>query len=289
MSVHDQTYRRYAGPLTSERSRFLVLPRYALAEVFRSKLFLLAFGLALLAPLVYAVLIYLHHNMAALGAFGTTAERLREILPIDSAFFEVFTYQQSWAAFVIVLLAGPGLVSADLRNNALPLYLARPLTRSGYVLGKLSVLLLLTSAVTWVPGLLLFLFQASLEGPGWLAGHLRLGWAILIASWAWILTFSLLTLALSAWVKWKPVVIVLLLALVFVMRGWGAIMNMALDTAWGGVVSLMVLHETVRDHLFGRPADTLLPVAAAWIMLALCTLACVGLLARRIRAYEVVR
>lgn len=289
MSVHDQTYRRYAGPLTSERSRFLVLPRYALAEVFRSKLFLLVFGLACLAPLVYAVLIYLHHNMAALGAFGTTAERLREILPIDSAFFEVFVYQQSWAAFVIVLLAGPGLISTDLRNNALPLYLARPLTRRGYVLGKISVLLLLLSAVTWVPGLLLWLFQASLEGPGWLGSHLYLGWAIFISSWLWILTLSLLTLALSAWVKWKPVVRIALLALVFVLRGWGGAINMALDTQWGGLVSLMVLHETVRDHLFRRPLDSGLPVWAAWFMLALGAAACLGLLARRVRAYEVVR
>lgn len=289
MSVHDQTYRRYAGPLTSERSRFLVLPRYALRDVFRSKLFLLLFGLACLAPLGYAVLIYLHHNMAALGAFGTTAERLKEILPIDSAFFEAYTYQQSWAAFLLVLLAGPGLVSADLRNNALPLYLARPLTRSGYVLGKISVLLLLTSLVTWVPGLLLFLFQAYLEGAGWLGSHLHLGWAIFVTSWAWILTFSLLTLALSAWVKWKPVVRILLLALVFVLRGWGGAINMVLDTAWGGLVSLLVLHETVRDHLFGRPADTFLPVWAAWFMLALAAAACIGLLARRIKAYEVVR
>ncbi len=289
MSVHDQTYRRYAGPLTSERNRFLVLPRYALGEVFRSKLFLLVFGLACLSPLVYAVLIYLHHNMAALGAFGTNAERLREILPIDSAFFETFIYQQSWAGFLIALLAGPGLVSADLRNNALPLYLARPLTRSGYVLGKISILVLLLSALTWVPGLLLFLFQAYLDGAGWLGSHLHLGWAIFASSWLWILNISLLTLALSAWVKWKPVVRILLLALVFVLRGWGGAINLALDTTWGGVVSLMVLHETVRDSLFHRPPDSGLPVWVAWFVLVLMMAACVGLLARRIRAYEVVR
>ena len=51
-------------------------------------------------------------------------------------------------------------MSPDLRNNGLPLYLSRPFSRTEYVLGKMSVLLILLSAITWVPGLLLFLFQA---------------------------------------------------------------------------------------------------------------------------------
>jgi ABC-2 type transport system permease protein len=288
VSVHDQTWRRYTGPLTGERQRFLVLPRYALQEVFQSRLFLLAFGLACLAPLVYAVLIYLHHNLAALGVFGLTAERLREMLPIDKTFFETFVQQQGWAAFVIVLLAGPGLISADLRNNALPLYLARPLTRSGYVAGKLCVLLLLLSALTWVPGLLLFAFQGYLEGAGWLASHLRIGWALVISSWVWILFLSLLTLALSAWVKWKPVVRILLLALLFVLRGWGAALNAALDTRLGELVSVLVLNDVIRKDLFGQPAESL-PVWSAWLVLALMTGGCLLLLQRRVRAYEVVR
>jgi ABC-2 type transport system permease protein len=289
MAVHDQGYKRYTGPLTDERRRFLVLPRYALQEVFQGKLFLLLFGLACLSPLVYAVLIYLHHNLQALGVFGLTAERLREMLPIDATFFEAFVRQQGWEAFVIVLFAGPGLISTDLRNNGLPLYLARPLTRSGYVAGKLTVLVLLLSAFTWVPGLLLFAFQGYLEGAGWIGSHLRLAWAIFVSSWVWILVLSLLTLALSAWVKWKPVVRIALLALVFVFRGWGGALNMALDTRAGDLVSVLVLNDVVRRSLFGRPDAGDLPVWSAWLVLALGAGACLALLARRVRAYEVVR
>ena len=38
MAVHKRAYRPYEGPLTSERWRFLVLPRYGLLELFESRL-----------------------------------------------------------------------------------------------------------------------------------------------------------------------------------------------------------------------------------------------------------
>ena len=49
-------------------------------------------------------------------------------------------------------------------TTALPLYLARPFCRTEYILGKIAVLVILLSAITWVPGLLLFLLQAYLGG-----------------------------------------------------------------------------------------------------------------------------
>ena len=39
MAVYEQTYKRYAGPLTPEWSRFLIIARHAYRSVFSSKLF----------------------------------------------------------------------------------------------------------------------------------------------------------------------------------------------------------------------------------------------------------
>ena len=90
-------------------------------------------------------------------------------------------------AFFLTLLIGPPLVSRDLTNNALPLYLCRPFSRAEYVVGKMAVLLILLSLITWVPGLLLFLFQAYLEGGGWIAANLWIAGAIFVGSLVWIL------------------------------------------------------------------------------------------------------
>src|SRR6185436_6798115 len=115
------------------------------------------FVVCFLPLLVEAILIYLHHNVNALAILQVN---VRELLPIDSSFFLTFVAIQNAFAFFVTLLVGPPLVARDLRNNALPLYLCRPFTRAEYVLGKMSVLLILLSAITWIPQLLLFLFQA---------------------------------------------------------------------------------------------------------------------------------
>ncbi len=106
-------------------------------------------------------MIYLHHNVNALGIMQVNVV---ELIPIDGSFFQTFVNIQGGFAFFVALLIGPPLVSRDLRNNALPLYLCRPFSRTEYVLGKMSVLLILLSVITWVPQLLLFFFQAYLEG-----------------------------------------------------------------------------------------------------------------------------
>jgi len=72
---------------------------------------------------------------------------------------------QAWLALFLAAFVGPGLMLADLANNALP-FTGAPFSRTEYVLGKMSVLVTLMSLMTWVPGLLCF----GLEG-FWKAGN----------------------------------------------------------------------------------------------------------------------
>ena len=153
MAVLERSYKRFQGTLSPEWSRFLIIPRHAFRDVFRSKLFTAFFALSFIWPLVCAILIYLHHNVEALGIMKIN---LRNLLPIDAAFFQTYVIVQGTIGFFLAMLVGPQQVSRDLTNNALPLYLCRPFTRTEYVVGKMSILIILISAVTWVPGLILF-------------------------------------------------------------------------------------------------------------------------------------
>src|SRR6185503_5471185 len=213
MAVYDHSYKNYAGALTPEWSRFLVIPRHAFRDVFKSKLFTAFFVICFLPLLVEAILIYLHHNVNALAIMRFN---VRELIPVDASFFQTFVNIQGGFAFFVALLVGPPLVSRDLRNNALPLYLCRPFSRTEYVAGKMSVVLVLLSAMTWVPQLLLFLFQAYLEGGRWLIDNLWIASAIFIGSFVWILLLALLTQAISAIVKWRVIASGALLGLFFI-------------------------------------------------------------------------
>src|SRR5207253_4117050 len=57
---------------------------------------------------------------------------------------------------LLVVVAGPGLISRDLRFNALPLYFVRPLTRSDYFLGRLGVIGAVVVAVAVGPAVFAF-------------------------------------------------------------------------------------------------------------------------------------
>ncbi len=290
MAVYGQTYKRYGGELTPERTRFLILPRYAYESVFKSRLFVSFFVLCFVVPFAGLILIYLHHNLSALRLLQLPAEELKQFLPINASFFWRGLWMQGALSFVMALFVGPALVSPDLRNNGLPLYLSRPFSRTEYVLGKMSVLLILISAITWVPGLLLFLFQGYLEGAGWLGRNLDIAFAILAGSWAWMIFLSLFTLAVSAWVKWKPVARATMMIFFFVMIGVAKSIEEALDAWWGMLLSSWHVIASIWGGLFGQaPEDGLPPVWAAWCALIFGCLLFLLVLYRRIRAYEVVR
>jgi ABC-2 type transport system permease protein len=286
MAVFEHTYRKYAGPLTAPWSRFLIIPRDAFGDVFGSKLFTAFFVSCFAAPLVFAILIYLHHNLTALAMFDLDASQL---VPIDMYFFHNFVVIQGTFAFFLNVFVGPSLVSRDLANNALPLYLCRPFSRVEYVLGKMSVVLILLSAITWVPGLLLFALQSYLEGAGWFARNLLIFYAILLGSWVWILVLALLSQAVSAWVKWKMAAKAALLGLFFVPAAMGQAINNLFDTEWGGIISLRAVISTVWATLFVDPESIEVPVWGAFASLLVVCAICLFLLMRKIQAYEVIR
>jgi len=289
-------------------SRFLFIPRYAIRDVFKSKLFTSIFILCFIYPLIAAILVYLRHNVNAIALLQINVS---ELLPIDNTFFRTFLEVQGSFSFILAVLVAPPLISRDLANNALPLYLCRPLSRWQYVLGKMMVVGFLLSMVTWVPGLLIFFFQASLAGVGWLWANLWMVWAIFFGFMVWIVLLSLIALAISALVKWRVVASGAMLALFFVPSAFGEIVNQLFLTRAGHLISLWATMNSIWRGLFGlferqtgairgrisnpiyenQYMDIALlepPLWVSWLIIALVCGICIWLLARRVRAYEVI-
>jgi hypothetical protein len=82
----------------------------------------------------------------------------------------------------------------------------------------MSVLLILLSMITWIPQLLLFLFQAYLEGFTWFTQNLWMASAIVIGSVVWILLLALISQAISALVKWRVIASAAILGVFFIPR-----------------------------------------------------------------------
>jgi ABC-2 type transport system permease protein len=294
VAVYKRSYRPYTGPLTPERWRFLVVPRYALQELVESRV-LMAFVVLCLFPFV----------AEAVGIYVANSEAARALLrisggpdPMRPEFFAGVLAWQGTLAFILTSWVAPVLVAPDLVNGALPLYLSRPLSRTEYLLGKAVALFALLSVITWVPGLTLFALQAGLADSSWLFSHLRVAWAILLGSWLWISVLTLLGLSLSAWIRWRLVASTALFGVFFMGSAFGEVWREVLKDPWGRLANLPYLIGVVWLDLFGivpapevaREAQALreLPIGAAWAGLLVTCGVCAWLLDKRLKARDVV-
>jgi len=287
MAVYKRTYKGYSGELTRAWSRFMILPRYSYARLFRSKFLLLFYLSCFIYPLGCTGYIYLAHNLSFLKAFHVPAD----FFSIDAKFFVLFCAFQFAMAYFMTAFVGPGLVSPDLVNNALPLYLCRPFSRAEYVIGRMSVLLWILSTITWIPGLVLFGVQSTLAGWQWTKDNLWIAGSIFLSLMLWDIVLSLIAMTISAFIKWKVLAGILIIAIFVIGSGFGAAINAVMKTHYGSLINLSQVNYTIWIHLFRLPSDSSNAMSSteAWLALAGFSALSLWLLTRKVRAFEVVK
>jgi ABC-2 type transport system permease protein len=289
VAVYERTYHPYLGSLTGPTWRFLVLPRYAFKDVFKSKLFIGFLVACYIAPLLIGLIIYATNNLKVLEFFQATFGEQFDVRFPASAYRTWFMIPQGILSFLMALILGPTLVSKDLHNNALPLYLSRPFSRVEYILGKGSVLAIMISAITWVPGLLLFGLQSYLQGWEWFGSNLRTAFAIFFGCWLLIVLLTTISLALSAYMKWKTLAQAVFFLMFIMTAAFGGIVNLLFSTEWGSLFNLSDMFIQVWASMFGASLGSPVPVWAAWFSVLVYMGVFLALLWRKVQAYEVVR
>jgi ABC-2 type transport system permease protein len=161
MPIFDQGYQHWKGPLSGHAWRWLAISRQGIRTQLKGRyvrlLIILAWMPAL--ALVSALAIWGLFEQGALGADWLLMLRTQGITDDPQAFrpavwtlaYSFFFRVELYFIMLLVTLAGPNLISLDLRNNALPLYLSRAVTRRDYFLGKLGVIAGLVAAVAVLP------------------------------------------------------------------------------------------------------------------------------------------
>jgi ABC-type transport system involved in multi-copper enzyme maturation permease subunit len=289
LSVYKHEYRAYTGTLTPLWARVAVVVRYAFAEAWSSRITATLFTLSMAPVIVYLIGIYLANNplARALIMHGNS------FLTINASYFVKVLETQSWLALVLTAWIAPRLISFDLADNALPILLSHPISRFGYVLGKFIALFACLSLVTWIPCLLLFVFEGYSSAQPWLMANLRIASGLMLGSLLWIVLLSLLGLAMSSRVKWRVAATGVIFAVVFIPAGIGGIIMAILRTKWGLLLNAPAIMTQLWQQLLGAPVtmrgEWVLPDAAILTMLAAVCAVCVYMLNARIRAREVVR
>ncbi|MBI2569211.1 MAG: hypothetical protein HYV63_19500 [Candidatus Schekmanbacteria bacterium] len=289
MAVYDQSYRVYGGATTAHWQRLLVIPRYGLRDLFRGRSFLAFFLTCLTAPLAAAALVYLANHLPVLSFLRI--EQLAQKLQVGAAFFyHLLGLQAGFFATIAMIIAAPQLLSQDLYNNAIPLYLSRPLSRWEYLCGKLAVLAAVGSAITWIPCLAVYVLQVSQAEAAWRAANPGLGLAIFVGSWLWIGLFGIFSLAVCAAVKRRQVARGLLVLYLIVSASLGEAINAIYGTTAGDWIRLPRVAEAFWGALFhtqeAAGAPSLLGASTAGAVFLGASLL---VLRKRLIACEVVR
>jgi ABC-2 type transport system permease protein len=170
MPIFEQGYQHWDGALTGHAWRWLTVMRHGVRAQLRSRwirltiLFAWVPALALAGVLIVWGLVEQNSSLVAplLQLFRDLPEELRAgprnyRVAVWTIAYQYFFQFEMFFSMILVLLIGPGLISQDLRFNALPLYFSRPLRRFDYFAGKLGVIGVYLAAVAVAPPLLAYL------------------------------------------------------------------------------------------------------------------------------------
>jgi ABC-type transport system involved in multi-copper enzyme maturation permease subunit len=209
--------------------------------------------------------------------------------------FGNFIWYQGYVLVIVLALAGSVLVGNDFFHGSLPFYLAKPIGRWHYILGKCLAVGALINLLTTIPAFLLWLEAGLLYD--WKSYYFdNLGLLLGIIGYGAVLTvtLSLLVIATSVWLRRTvPLAMVWmgLFALLPMLAGW--LVDATKDERWRlidlwndlylcGLSCLRADHSTVRPQ--PQPEYWL-----AWVAVAVVVLACLAYLRRRIQAVEIVQ
>ncbi|MGL4419337.1 MAG: ABC transporter permease subunit, partial [Gemmataceae bacterium] len=206
-----------------------------------------------------------------------------------------FIWIEGYIVMIVLALAGALLVGNDFRHNSLPYYLAKPIGRWHYLLGKCLAISLFVHLMTTIPALILYL-QAGLlyEWDVYYVDHFRQFVGIIAYGCLMGFVLSVLLVTTAVIVR-RTVPLIMVWSGFFVLAR--ALAKLLVDGAnlpeqWR-LVDLWNNLYLVGIWMLGAPRNTLRPgnqpeVWQAALVLALLVGVCTLILRKRVQAVEVI-
>ncbi len=295
MPVYDQQYHPWAGKPQPRWRRWSVITRYHLTLLFTGKGRNHLVTLLVIAGFIhfcFLAYVYIMANRQILQQYAIPVERLPSI---NAQFFLTEIMAQSLTVALLALIMGAGLIADDRRDNALPLYLSKPLTVAEYLLGKLGVLALPILGVTAVPTLLVFGLHCLGEGgKDFILTYWRLPFAIVALSVLIALFCGTLMLMASSLVKKGAIAGGMVVGLFIGHNVLAGVLSGILESRKYMILSLQFDFHRLGLWLFGlehlaEARHYPFSGSAAGAVIVAATALCWAILWRQVRPVEVVK
>ena len=300
-------YRPWRGTLRGPGWAALAMARTSVRLMARRRLY---WGLFALVLLVFFFFFYGQYLVAWIpGQIGDTVQVANVKVPVanftkfldrlnlngTAHTFGNFVWFEGYVVVILLALAGSVLVGNDFHHGSLPFYLAKPIGRWHYVLGKCLGIGALVNLATTIPAVVLWVEAGVLtdwrtyylDNLDLLAGILGYGLVLTVC-------LSLLVVATAVWVRQTVPMVMVWMGLFVLLRllaGW-VVDGLKADPEWRLIdlwndLYLVGLWCLQADPATVRPQ----PQPAYWQAAAVVAGVCVGCclyLRRRVQAVEVI-
>ncbi len=285
MSVFDRSYRTYEGELKGRWYKIWAIAKSTFRVQFSGKkaIFLMIF--CNLPVLAFTLMLVFMAIFLPAGVGNLVLGELFESLDLALYLIIMFSFNAGSIFMPTVFIAAlnSGTISNDKKHNALALYMAKPIDRLDYGIGKFISVMMVSSFVTYIPW---FMFMVSFTLLAGVSGaeFLQTFWVYFAAFGAAMvinLFFGSITLLFSSMTKQSILGGILMILIIFLPSVILNSVNMIFQQNWLNYFSVSSLIASSVYVLFGKPsAGSLLGEAAnffgfninGWVSLAILIL-----------------
>ena len=286
MPIHTQDYRHWEGVLKPRNyTRWWIIAKAELKLLAQRKIVRL---IVAIPPLIYifvhAILIYIVNQVPdATLPFDVNAEFFQKFL------FRLVPIPSAMLIALIAIFGGSGLIATDLKNNALSLYLSKPISWIDYLIGKFAVIGILLGCLTLIPGLLLFLEHLLLTDTTFLKENYWVPFSIIAYSVLITLSAGLLMLLFSSLTSNPRYATIGFCAVWFGLPVIYEVLRVITRTSRMAIVSIWANYDILGSALFNASHEHVVHWAWSLLILLALIVLCLFVLHRRIRAVEIVK
>ena len=280
MSVFDRSYRTYHGELRGRFARIWSIAVNTFNVQFRRKRTILLMIICNFPVIAFSFMLIFLAIFAPAGATGFFFQTFLGSLE-ESLFLIVMSTLNAGSIFMPIVFIGAlnsGVIANDKKHNSLALYMARPIDRIDYVLGKAISVLMINSFVTYIPWLLYMAINTLLSGMtgAQFLDSIWVYFAALAAALVMMIFFGSIILLFSSISEQAILGGIMFILVLFLPGVVSAGINEALELNFLSYISVSDLCVSMIYYMFGKPEGVagfgigfLFPDINGWISLAI--------------------
>lgn len=293
-TTHAELYRPFRGQLRRSPRTALVLARSGIRTAYRAKWPLLLFAVPAIQMIVQSFLVYFAFSMrgemtsemgvkeklvgaALMEAYGNVEKQIVGLLNVTQFF-----------TMIVLAWYGAGLIADDRRLKAHLLYFARPVSQTGYILGKLLVVGFYGALAIVLPATVVIVV-AGFSSPDWAFIRERGDRILLVELYAllWVFIHALGILAISSLTKRKIYALVGAVGFFILTNAIAAFLKEALDDSRWLMLSMFGNFGALAGEWLGVRDDNFSwPVEHTYLVLAGVALVFLAILYRQVGRME---